>query len=292
MLFSSSGKIELPSMPGTLARIIQITNSPTSTSEQLGRAVRLDQSLATKVLRLANSAFIGRTVKVGTITEAIVTLGFSSIRNLAASASVVDALFPKKMFPGFSWRDMWTHSTICAVSSQAIYARLHGSRDADVETAFVAGLLHDVGKLVVARALPHRFLQVVQACTDYGFQMCKAENNILGTTHCGIGGDLAGQWGFPDKLAAGIAYHHTPEDAGEHEDMARTVFAANMLAKRLGKPYILGVPVEISLGDVAEAAELTVEDMQIVVEHVRDDLARCEEIMSWGDQMPGESKAA
>ncbi len=292
MLFSSSGKVELPSMPATLSRIIQVTNSPDSTAEQLARVVRLDQSLSTKVLRLANSAFIGRIAKVGTIPDAIMTLGFGSIRNLAASASVVDALFPKRMFSGFSWKDMWTHSAICAVASQAIYGRANGPRGGDDETAFVAGLLHDVGKLVVARALPQRFMQVVVACTQYNFAMSKAENNILGVTHSSIGGDLAQQWGFPENLVAAIAYHHMPEDAGEHEDMARAVFAANLLAKRLGRSYLVGVTTDISLKDVADAAELSVDDIRIIVEYVRDDLSRCEEIISWGDKMPALGKAA
>lgn len=292
MLFSSSGKIELPSMPATLARIIQVTNQSEATSEQLARVVKLDQSLSTKVLRLANSAFIGRSVPVGTISDAIVTLGFSSIRNLAASASVVDALFPKKMFPGFSWREMWTHSAICAVASQTIYAHVHGTRSGYAETAFMAGLLHDVGKLVVARALPQRFLQIVEVCTESNSEMSAEENNILGTTHANIGGDLAEQWGFPEKLATAIAYHHMPEEAGEHEDMARAVTAANLLAKKLGKPYLTGVSTEITLKDVAEIADLNEEDMELIVEQVRTDLARCEEIISWGDQMPEMKKAA
>ncbi len=93
MFGRSSGKIDLPSMPVALARIIQITNSPDATAEQLAKVVMFDQSLATKVLRLANSAFFGRKMKAETITEAVVTLGFGSVRNLAASASVVEALW-------------------------------------------------------------------------------------------------------------------------------------------------------------------------------------------------------
>lgn len=294
MFGRSSGKIDLPSMPATLARIIQTANSPEATAEQLAGVVMLDQSLSTKVLRLANSAFLGRRVKASTITEAVVTLGFASVRNLAASASVVDALFPKRMFVGFSWQDMWIHSVTCAVAAEAIYVRAFGRGQGNNESAFVAGLLHDVGKLIIARALPQRFLQVVEACREYNFEMIRAESNILSTNHAKIGSDLAQQWDFPEKLRAGIAYHHCPEDACEHEDLARAVSAGNLLAKRLGRNYVVGVAVDISLSDVAEVAGLEAKDMGFIVDQVRDKMRQCGEILAWGNNMPGvdQSKAA
>src|SRR5512133_1340035 len=110
MFGRSSGKIDLPSVPATLARIIQITSSPEATADELAHVVMLDPSLSTKVLRIANSAYYGRRTKAETITDAVVTLGFGAVRNLAASASVVDALFPRQMFPGFGWQEMWIHS--------------------------------------------------------------------------------------------------------------------------------------------------------------------------------------
>ncbi|MCE5198618.1 MAG: HDOD domain-containing protein [Armatimonadota bacterium] len=287
MFGRSSGKIDLPSMPATLARIIQITNDSDATSEELARYVMLDQSLSTKVLRLANSAFYGRRMKAETITEAVVTLGFTSIRNLAASASVVDALFPKRLFPGFSWPDMWAHSVTVGVASEAIYSRMVGRCSGDSEAAFVAGLLHDVGKLIIARALPQRFIQVVEACRDYNYDSIRAENSVLSTTHARIGYDLAEQWDFPEKLSAGIAHHHAPENASEHEDLARAVHAANLLAKRMGKNYVVGVPVDISLKDVADTVDLRVEDMGYIVDQVREKVRQCSEIIAWADRMPG-----
>lgn len=287
MFGRSSGKIDLPSVPATLARVIQITNSPDATAEQLAGAVMLDQSLATKVLRLANSAYLGRRTKAETITEAVVTLGFSSVRNLAASASVVDALFPKQMFQGFSWQDMWIHSVTCGLAAEAIYTRSSGGMSRSNESAFIAGLLHDVGKLILARALPQRFIQVVEACREYNFDMVRAENNIIGTNHAKVGGELSEQWEFPSKLQAGVAFHHAPDAAMEHEDIARAVQAADLLAKRMGRNYLMGVPVDISLKIVAETAGLQLRDMDFVVNQVRDGLRQCGEILSWADHMPG-----
>jgi putative nucleotidyltransferase with HDIG domain len=292
MFGRSSGKIDLPSVPAALAKVIQITNKPEATAEQVASIVMLDQSLSTKVLRLANSAYLGRRGKAETITQAVVTLGFGSVRNLAASASVIDALFPKQLFPGFSWHEMWTHSVMCALASESLYTRMVG-RDGSGESAFVAGLLHDVGKLILARALPHRFLQVVENCQGYGYPMQQAETNVIGVNHAKVGGELGTEWGFPPRLTAGIASHHSPDGANEHEDMARAVQAGNLLAKRMGKNYLIGVPVEVSLKDVADAAELNMVDVEFTVEQVREGLQQSRDLLAWGEKMPdAEAKKA
>jgi len=290
MFGRSSGKIDLPSVPAALARIIQITNSPDASAGKVAGIVMLDQSLAAKVLRIANSAFYGRRAKAETISEAVVTLGFSSVRNLAASASVVDTLFPKQMFPGFSWQDMWIHSVNCAVASEVIHSRM--ARTSSSEAAFVAGLLHDVGKLILARALPERFMQIVEACREYNFTMAQAEKNLLSTDHAKIGGELAEGWEFPEKLRDGILYHHSPQDALENEDTARAVGAANLLAKRMSRNYILGVSTEISLKDVADQAGLAVDDMDFIVNTVRERMHQCGEILAWSSSMPGAKSMA
>ncbi|MCX8052600.1 MAG: HDOD domain-containing protein [Armatimonadetes bacterium] len=287
MFGRSSGRIDLPSVPAALARIIQITSDENATAEQVARVVMLDQSLATKVLRIANSAYYGRLRKAETVTEAVVSLGFSSVRNLAASASVIEALFPKQMFPGFSWQDMWTHSVTCALATEAIYARIVRGAASKMEAAFVAGLLHDVGKLIIARALPQKFVQIVDICREYGYEMTRAEKSVLSTDHAGIGAELAKEWDFPPKLRAGIAYHHNPSIADDHYDMAIAVQAANMLAKRLTRSYIVGSNTEISLRKVAEIARLPVSEIDYVVVRVREGLNRCSDILSWSREMPG-----
>lgn len=292
MFGRSSGRIDLPSIPAALARVIQITNNENASAEQVAGVVMLDQSLSTKVLRIANSAYYGRVKRAETITEAIVALGFSSVRNLAASASVVDALFPKQMFPGFSWQDMWVHSVTCALATEAIYARTARGAGGKNEAAFVAGLLHDVGKLIVARALPQKFTQIVNVCREQGCEMAEAERGILSTDHAEIGGELTQEWDFPTKLQAAIAHHHDPGGAEEHEDLATAVQAANLLAKRIGRSYIVEWNVEISPKEVADAAGLREEDMEYIVTRVREGLQQCGDILAWSKSMPSSDLAA
>lgn len=291
MFGRSSGRIDLPSVPATLARIIQITNSADSSADEVASVVMLDQSLATKVLRIANSAFYGRRMKCESISQAVISLGFTSIRNLAASASVVDALFPKQMFPGFSWEQMWVHSVTCAVSSETIYSRMQGAPRANAEATFIGGLLHDVGKLVLARALPERFRQIVEACSA-GVPMHEAERQLLSVDHARVGGELAEEWGFSEKLRDAIAFHHSPQEAYQNEELVQAVCAGNMLAKCIGSSYVHGHEDGATLDDVAAAAELREEEMPGLVEEVRVRLRECGEILDCGSQMPDARRAA
>lgn len=292
MFGRSSGKIDLPSVPATLARIIQITNNVDSSSDEVAAVVMLDQALATKVLRIANSAFYGRRMRCESISQAIVSLGFTSIRNLAASASVVDALFPKQMFPGFSWQDMWTHSVMCAVSSEAIYSRMSTYSAASAEATFIGGLLHDVGKLILARALPDRFRQVVEVCCESGTAMCDAERELLSMDHAKVGGELAEEWGFSEKLRDAISYHHAPQEAYQNEDLVLAVCAGNMLSKCIGTNYIAGPGEDVTLEDVAGVAGVSTDTMDEIIELVQERMQECSEILACGEDMPSSRLAA
>jgi len=289
----SSDKIDLPSLPAALRRIIDITKCSEVDADSLARAVLLDQSISCKVLRLANSAYFCRRDKAETITEAILILGFGYVRNLAASASVLDALFPRHAFPGFNWHYFWRHSVTTAIAAESFYSFATGCRRKTEESAFVAGLMHDIGKLVIATALPFRFKQVVETCRERRIQMIDAESECLSTNHVYIGKQLARSWQFPDKLIMGIAHHHTPNDASDHRELAAAVCAGNLLAKRIEESYLLGIHPNISLTEIGKVAELDSQGVNFIIDEVRIGLKRCGEILSWGKDMPYEvSRAA
>ncbi|MHB9036035.1 MAG: HDOD domain-containing protein [Armatimonadota bacterium] len=292
MFHRSSDRIDLPSLPAALRRIIDITKCDDVDADSLARVVMVDQSLSCKVLRLANSAYFGRRDKAETVTDAILTLGFGYVRNLAASASVLDILFPSHAFPGFQWQHFWRHSVTTAIAAESFFAFATGCRRKTEESAFVAGLMHDIGKLVIARALPFKFRQIVETCRERRLEMLPVETECTGTNHVFIGKQLAQSWQFPDKLIAGVAYHHSPNDAPDHQELAAAVCAANMLAKRIEESYLIGIRPNISLSDVARMAGLDAQGVNFVIDEVRLGLKRCGEILSWGQNLPYETSRA
>jgi HD-like signal output (HDOD) protein len=214
-----------------------------------------------------------------------VTLGFSAVNNVAVASSVVDNLFPKNAVRGFGWKEFWVHSVTCGAAAEVIWSHL-GCSKIQSETAFVSGLLHDVGKLIIARAIPGRFLDVVNCCQIQRCDVIDAENAILYTTHAHIGLDLSRQWNFPESLCSGIAFHHHSADNANLPDVARIVKAGNMLAKALAPNYVLDVPFDVDLGEIASIARLDSRRMDSVVHQVELKMAQCEELLAWGDALP------
>lgn len=286
MFRKSSVLINLPSMPESIARIIQLTASDEATIERLAEVVLMDQTLTSRVLRLANSVMYARREKSDTVTQAIIRLGSSQVRNLAASASVLDTVFPKYSFPGFDWRQMWNHSVTCAVATQCSYAAIRGTIRQTNETAFIAGLLHDIGKMVIAYALPGKFLEIVAHCGQYDWDMIRSENYFLSTNHAIIGAQLATGWQLPVILQIGISYHHDPQSAPEELEIARAVCAGNMLAKTLANNYVAGQTWDVTLEEIGDVTKLSRREMRCLTNNIRDGLLRCGEILSWGDSLP------
>ncbi|MDH7602328.1 MAG: HDOD domain-containing protein [Armatimonadota bacterium] len=273
----------LPNMPAALLRVVHIANDESATAEELADAIMLDPSLATRILRIANSAYFGRLKKVDTITEAVVALGFNCIRNLATTAYIIDAVFPEERFPTFSWRHLWVHSVACATCTELIYTAITLYPYTSDECAFLAGLLHDVGKMVIALAAPHKFNEILEVCPDYGFDMFNAEYSILRTDHAEVGELLTAEWGLPPTISKAIGWHHTPKAAKEFQDLARAVSAGNLLAKRLTKSPFVGHVPSVSVQDVAEISRLSISKIHHITNLVRAKMQTLTDIISWAE---------
>jgi putative nucleotidyltransferase with HDIG domain len=205
MLMEAIG--DLPSLSHVLVRLSEIAANPASSARHVVDVVKLDPALTAKILRLANSAYVGIPRTIDSLKNAVVLLGQKRVYSLALTAGILLAL-KKRGPPPFSQRDYWRHSIAVGMIAESISKTLHGRDSIDSDEAFTAGLLHDIGKLAVGCFGASYFLDAVRNCLESKIPFFKAEKPA--TSHTTIGWLLARKWNFPDDLCSAIARHHDP----------------------------------------------------------------------------------
>jgi putative nucleotidyltransferase with HDIG domain len=236
----------LPTLPTVLQRVIELVNNPKTSAIQLARIILDDQALTARLLRLVNSPFYGFPRRISTVTEAVTILGFHAVRNLLVTASVVDLLQGEET-ADFSPTRLWEHSIATAVGA-GLLARF--SRSEDREEAFVAGLLHDVGKLVVYQVYPEEWLRSLATARRDDVPLSVAELRVLGFTHDQVGRLLTEHWKLPVRLGEAIACHHRPDNAQSARKEAAVVHIADIFSRALA----LGSGGDDSVPPASEAA--------------------------------------
>ena len=220
---------EIPSLPTVLAKVWDLTSRENTSAEDLGRAMSADPGLTGAILRLANSAYFGFPRKVSTVTQAIVVLGFETVKSLAMGASVFRALNASRTH-GIDGREFLQHSLTTAMAARLLIERRGATRKAG--TAFAAGILHDLGKLVIAEFLATDASVIARKVAE-GTPRHEAEVEILGLTHAEIGEWFADRWNLPEELVAAVRWHHEPGGAGDHREFVAAVHLGNVIAHRL-----------------------------------------------------------
>lgn len=220
----------LPSLPTVVLELLQTIGEEDVDIDRLAHGIGHDQSLAARTLRVANSPFYGVQGKIATISEAITVLGFVNVRSLVTTAGIATA-WPAGVSAGFEARIFWRHCLGVASSADALarHARLRP------ETLFLAGLLHDIGRLVLVATHAEAFAETLQRCLLDDSSLVEAERAVLGFDHAQIGGELCRHWRIPEAIADAVERHHrvNPEAAGMPADMADVVHVADVIAHAL-----------------------------------------------------------
>lgn len=230
----------LPSLPETLAKMNKLVSNPNTTARQVGQLIASDPSIAAKTLKVVNSSFYGFPTRITTITHAIVILGFNTVRALVLSSSVIQTLGRKRC--GIYAKSFWKHC-IATGAAAKVLAQVLGYQA--IEEFFLAGLLHDVGKIVISQYLEQEYRKIAQRVAEKDILMYEAEDEILhGVTHADIAGALFEQWNLPRGLVKSVTYHHTPSLAGADVRITSVLHLADILARALqqGNPGDRRIP--------------------------------------------------
>ena len=234
---------ELPYDPGLLRELFDTTRDDSlAPLSAVAGVVNKAQGLATRVLSLANSAYYGLQSEVTSVQRAVAVLGMAEIRALVLALGVSRMIDRSRLPAGFDLREYWIHQLSVAAGCRLLARRLPGC---DAETCYTAGLLHDLGKLLIAAYRPDDWAAIRQLARDENLMDSEAEELLLGLDHGVVGARLLSFWDLPMALTEPINWHHAPHLAGEHERAALVVHVADAtlrLRERLAGRDANGMP--------------------------------------------------
>lgn len=220
---------ELPSLPLVVHKLLTVMNDPRSSLDDVTRVLSSDQALAGKVLKLVNSPFYGMSGEVSTISRAVLVMGYSGLRSVATGFGMATAL--AKLGGGRSLAEFWNHSLATAAGGQ-IFAESRRDTAPDPEEAFVAGLLHDVGHVVLASAVPDAYAEAQAAALGVAEPLL-AERAVMGMDHTQVGQKLLQYWKLPEALQDTARRHHSVEICGGNSQPLTTIVAIGDTLARL-----------------------------------------------------------
>ena len=230
------GSIQLFTLPDIYLQIHQLLNNPQTSANDIGAAISKDPALSARLLRIVNSSYYSFKARIDTISRAITIVGIDDLQNLVLATSVIDK-FSKIPCDQIDITDFWLRSVNCGLIAKLLAKKrtvLH------CERLFLAGLLHDIGSLILYNKMPDESLQVLLAANHDRRLIPDLEREIFGFTHASVGGELIKTWGLPESLSEAISFYLNPEMAHVHKLDTHILHVAS----RLCDINTLGIPVD------------------------------------------------
>jgi len=196
----------LPSLPSLYKEVVEEVNSPDTSLVRVSEIISRDVGMSAKLLQLVNSAFFGLPTRASSIMRAVNLLGLEIIKTLILSLKIFSQFDEAGMK---SLSNLWDHSMSTAMIARSIATQRDLGQN-QIDEAFMAGLLHDIGKLILMDKLPEKSMEIVDLFDSGGCQLWEAEQQVLGTTHAQVGAYLMGLWGLSESMVESIAFHHCP----------------------------------------------------------------------------------
>jgi putative nucleotidyltransferase with HDIG domain len=248
---------KMPSLPTAVSKILEISNDPQSSPADLNRVITLDPVLMGKVMKLINSAYYGLNQEITSLVRAIIMLGINTVKNLALSTAVLGSLGNTKGESALNLEGFWRHSLCVGVTAKKI-AQFRRIDSKSLEEYFVAGLLHDIGKIPLNNRLPHYYVKALAYSDRMRVPLYQAEKETFGFHHSDIGAIIVTNWKLSEDIRDPILYHHRLDQYnGNHKELVYTIALANQFTNmneigfsgnRFPDPMIRQISMELGIG--------------------------------------------
>lgn len=222
---------KLPPLPDTAVKLMNVINDPQSTVEDIVEAIRYDQVVTAEVLRLCNSAFLGMSRAISSLNEAMICLGTVKVLQLVMSVHTNSMLSQQQVGYGLPPGALWRHSVAVALASSTVAQRI---KLPNINLVFTAGLLHDIGKVVLNEYVAADFLEIVRRVREEHQSFAEAEHGVLGYDHQEVGAKIAEMWKLPEPIVQCVRFHHDPSKPEQPSPLVDAVYLANCICLLLG----------------------------------------------------------
>lgn len=221
----------LPSLGSINSALRELLNADQRYTSQVAEIIRRDPSLTARLLRMVNSVYYGLSEPVNSIEDAVFFLGVRQIRQLVTVTPIIEDFQKLAGNACFPWREFWQHCIGTAILTREVIGTLRAPSD---EVDYVAGLIHDVGKIAIASACPEHFELIHRRRPASSMTLMEREREILGLDHCEVGMLYLRSHNLPDALIDVARFHHAPERAAHHAQLVAAVQVADLMVRQAG----------------------------------------------------------